>query len=113
MLPTKTEYEAGQLAVLGDSLEVVAEKVSVRVGLSAMNVMMSDVSFLFNAETRLVCFIQFIPCKLTQAADLAKRIKDPRVGIPVGATTAVLADALYNYHTTLEVRLLNVFTCCV
>ena len=38
-----------------------------------------------------------------QAAKLATRIKDPKVGVPVGGTTAALSLALYNYHITLEV----------
>ena len=40
----------------------------------------------------------------TQAANLATRLQDPKVALPVGSTTAALSLALYNYHITLEVR---------
>ncbi len=41
-----------------------------------------------------------------QATGLARRLQDPRVAVPVGATTVLGATALYNYHATLEVRAL-------
>jgi len=59
----KADYEAGQIDVLNDNLEVVAAR----------------------------------------AAKLATRLRDPKVALPVGSTTAALSVALYNYHTTLEV----------
>jgi len=40
----------------------------------------------------------------TQATRLATRLKDPKVAVPVASTTAAVSVALYNYHTTLQVR---------